>query len=140
MRPSRASHFRAGIVVAIWALARAANLVTPGYAPLKRSLLTILTVAAISGWISRGERAASIAAEASDWVRTTDGWEVRQVVEPYEPWAPPPVHPAVIAGLQLGASLFFLVAFPPKVRVLPSATGMLPVGGGYTAKRTYRVA
>jgi hypothetical protein len=85
---------------------------------LKRSLLTILTVAAISGWIARGERAASIA-QASDWVRTADGWEVRLVVEPHEPSAPPPVHPAVIAGLQLGASLFFLVAFPPRVRVLP---------------------
>ncbi|MBA3483674.1 MAG: hypothetical protein H0T51_17840 [Pirellulales bacterium] len=85
---------------------------------MKRSLLTILTVAAISGWISRGERAASVA-EASDWVRTADGWEVRQMVEPYEPSVPPPVHPAVIAGLQLGASLFFLVAFPARVRVLP---------------------
>jgi hypothetical protein len=85
---------------------------------LKRSLLTILIVAAISGWISHGERAASVA-EASDWVRTADGWEVRQMVEPYEPSTPPPVHPAVIAGLQLGASLFFLVAFPPRVRVLP---------------------
>jgi hypothetical protein len=106
---------------------------------LKRSLLTILTVAAISGWISRGERAASVA-EASDWVRTADGWEVRQVVEPYEPSAPPPVHPAVIAGLQLGASLFFLVAFPTRVRVLSGATGILPVGGGYTAKQIHRVA
>jgi hypothetical protein len=106
---------------------------------LKRSLLTILTVAAISGWISHGERAASVA-EASDWVRTADGWEVRQMVEPYEPSSPPPVHPAVIAGLQLGASLFFLLAFPARVRVLPSATGILPVGGGYTAKQVHRVA
>jgi hypothetical protein len=87
---------------------------------LKRSLLTILTVAAISGWIARGERAASIA-QASDWVRTADGWEVRLVVEPHEPSTPPPVHPAVIAGLQLGASLFFLIAFPARVRVLPTS-------------------
>ena len=85
---------------------------------MKRSLLTILTVAAISGWISRGERAASVA-EASDWVRTADGWEVRAVIEPYEPSVPPPVHPAVIAGLQLGASLFFLLAFHARGRVLP---------------------
>ena len=106
---------------------------------MKRSLFTILTVAAISGWISRGERAASIA-EASDWVRTADGWEVRAVIEPYEPSAPPPVHPAVVAGLQLGASLFFLVAFPARVRVLSGATGILPVGGGYTASQVHRVA
>ena len=106
---------------------------------MKRSLLTILTVAAISGWISRGERAASVA-EAGDWVRTADGWEVRAVIEPYEPSVPPPVHPAVIAGLQLGASLFFLVAFPARVRVLSGATGILPVGGGYTAKQVHRVA
>jgi hypothetical protein len=106
---------------------------------LKRSLLTILTVAAISGWISRGERAASVA-EASDWVRTADGWEVRAVIEPHEPSVPPPVHPAVIAGLQLGASLFFLIAFPARVRVLSGATGILPVGGGYTAKQVHRVA
>jgi hypothetical protein len=84
---------------------------------VKRSLLTFMAVAAISGWIARGERAALVA-NASDWVRTADGWQVRQVLEPREPSAPPPVHPAVIAGLQLGASLFFLMAFPTRVRVV----------------------
>lgn len=86
---------------------------------MKRSLLTFLIVVAISGWISRGERAAGLAAEASDWVRTADGWESRQAIEPYEPSSPPAVHPAVIAGLQLGASLFFLVAFPARLTVQP---------------------
>ena len=107
---------------------------------MRHSLLTLLIVAAISGWISRGERAAGLSGQAIDWVRTTDGWESRTAVEPYELSAPPAVHPAVVAALQLGASLFFLVAFPARVRVLSGATGILPVGGGYTAKQSHRVA
>ncbi|BBO36447.1 hypothetical protein [Lacipirellula parvula] len=84
---------------------------------MKRSLLTILLVAAISGWISAGERAAG-RSPGGDWVRTRDGWESRFVVEPHETTALPTIHPGVIAGLQLGASLFFLLAFPSQFREL----------------------
>jgi hypothetical protein len=80
--------------------------------------LTLLIVAAISGWISRGEHAAGLSGGPTDWVRTADGWESRTAVEPYEVSAPPAVHPAVIAAFQLGASLFFLVAFPARVTAL----------------------
>ena len=86
---------------------------------MRRSLLTILLVAAISGWISYGERAAGLATEAKNWVRTADGWESRQVLAAYEPSTPPAVHPVVIAAFQLGASLFFLAAFPARVTVRP---------------------
>jgi hypothetical protein len=86
-----------------------------GNAALSRSILTILIVAAISGWISYGERWAGDAALGADWIRTADGWESRQVLQPFEYSAPPAVHPAVIAALQLLASAFFLAAFPARV-------------------------
>ena len=84
---------------------------------MRRSLLTILIVAAIAGWISAGERAVGRPA-GSDWVRTNDGWESRLVVETREESAPPAIHPGVIAALQLGVSLLFLLAFPSRVREL----------------------
>jgi hypothetical protein len=82
---------------------------------LSRSILIILIVAAISGWISSGEHSASDAAYAGDWVRTADGWESRDVLEPYEAPSPPAIHPVVIAAFQLLASLFVLAAFPARV-------------------------
>jgi hypothetical protein len=82
---------------------------------LSRSILIILIVAAISSWISSGERSASDAAYAGDWVRTADGWEPRDVLESYEAPSPPAVHPVVIAAFQLLASLFVLAAFPARV-------------------------
>lgn len=82
-----------------------------------RSLATIMIVAAISGWISAGERAVG-RSTAGDWIRTSDGWESRVVVQPHQPFVLPPLHPGVVAGLQLGVSLFFLLAFPSRVREL----------------------
>ena len=80
---------------------------------MRRSLFTIAMVAAISGWISWGEHA--VGRPGDDWVRTADGWQSRRVLEA-EPSAPPTeVHPAVVAGLQLGMSLFCLIAFPSRV-------------------------
>jgi hypothetical protein len=98
---------------------------TSGFTALFRSLVTILLVSAISGWISSGERSAGQAAHATDWVRTVDGWESRRVVEAYERSAPLAVHPAVIAGFQLLASLLFLAAFPASVKHQPA-----PIPGG----------
>jgi hypothetical protein len=85
---------------------------------LSRNILVILIVAAISSWIASGEHSAGDTAYAGDWVRTADGWETRDVIEPYEAPAPPAVHPVVIAGFQLLASLFFLAAFPPRVTLV----------------------
>lgn len=85
-----------------------------------RSLLTILIVAAISGWISAGERAVeNPSTEAGRWIRTADGWEPRLVLEPQNP-APtlPAIHPGLVATLQVGVSLFFLLACPSRVRRL----------------------
>jgi hypothetical protein len=82
-----------------------------------RSLLTIMIVAAISGWISAGERAVG-RSTGNDWVRTADGWEPRIVLEPREPLTPPPIHPGIIAALQVSVSLMFLMAFPSRVREL----------------------
>jgi hypothetical protein len=84
---------------------------------MRRSLLTILIVAAIAGWISAGERAAGRPA-GSDWVRTNDGWESRIVLQPREESTTPTIHPGILAALQLGVSLLFLLAFPSRVREL----------------------
>jgi hypothetical protein len=89
---------------------------------LSRNVLVILVVAAISGWINGSEHARSDV-YATQWVRTVDGWESRAVVEPYDPPRPPAIHPFVIAGLQLLASLFFLAAFPARVSVVRQSAG-----------------
>lgn len=83
-----------------------------------RSLLTILIVAAIAGWISAGERAVGLVPAGSDWVRTSDGWESRLVLEPREESSAPTIHPGLIAAMQLGVSVLFLLAFPSRVREL----------------------
>ena len=95
-----------------------------------RTIATILVVAAISGWISRGEQAVGVSPYPTDWIRTADGWESRSVVQPQHRMAPPPpLHPVVIAGFQLLASLLFLAAFPASVRSLaPVAARNLPRG------------
>ena len=97
----------------------------PELLALRRSLLTILIVAALSAWISHGERAAGVS-PGNEWVRTADGWESRRALELPEPSTPPPVHPAVIAAFQLGASLFFLLAFPTLAVVRPNAAPAVP--------------
>ena len=84
---------------------------------MRRSLLTILIVAAIAGWISEGERAVG-RPSGGDWVRTSDGWESRLAIEPREESSAPTIHPGVIAAMQLGVSVLFLLAFPSRVREL----------------------
>lgn len=84
---------------------------------MHRSLLTILIVAAISGWISAGERAIG-QPSAGEWVRTADGWEPREAVEPQEEFDAPPIHPGVLAAMQVGVSVMFLLAFPSRAREL----------------------
>ena len=84
---------------------------------MRRSLLTILIVAAIAGWISAGERAVGRTA-GSDWVRTADGWESRVVLEPQAESTAPTIHPGLLAALQLGVSVLFLLACPSRVREL----------------------
>jgi hypothetical protein len=87
---------------------------------VRRSLIVILSVAALSGWIGRCERAAGIAARSgSDWLRTVDGWEHRRTIEASGPAAPLELHPATVAAFQLVASLLVLVAFPERVKPAP---------------------
>lgn len=84
---------------------------------MRRSLLTILIVAAISGWISRGERAAGLSADRTMWIRTADGWEPRRALADDAPATRAVPHPAIVATFQLVASLYFLGAFPARVAV-----------------------
>lgn len=91
---------------------------------MRRSVFTIVSVAALSAWIARAERAVgvtshdprSIAAEADDWVRTAQGWQRRSALNASSSATPLPIHPALVAGFQIGFSLLVLVAFPVERR------------------------
>jgi hypothetical protein len=78
-----------------------------------RSLFIIAVVAAIATGLSRLEHAHSqISTISPAWVRTVDGWEPSSVLTTPSPAPSPVVHPALVAGFQLGASVFVLLAFP----------------------------
>ena len=91
---------------------------------MRRSLLVILIVAALSAWISQLERAPGATGRQSDWVRTADGWESRQVLELHGAAPAFNLHPGLVAAFQLGASILFLAAFPG--RALPAAAPVEP--------------
>jgi hypothetical protein len=85
-----------------------------------RSLCVIALVAAISGVISHLEHAQAQRHSHLAWVRTVDGWEPSTVLSTQSPAvSDPSLHPFLVAGFQLGASVFVLLAFPysrPKSR------------------------
>ena len=82
-----------------------------------RSLSIIAVVAAISAVIGGLEHAQADRGVVVDWVRTVDGWEHAAVLDPaLQPASPPALHPFLVAGFMLGASLFVLVAFPSNSR------------------------
>ncbi len=87
-----------------------------------RSVLTILFVVALSVGIAhmrdaQGERVGAVADQRIAWVRTVDGWEPSSVltIGPPPP-GPPAVHPVLVATLQIGLSVFALLALPPAVQ------------------------
>ena len=87
--------------------------------PLLRPLVTIVAVALLSGLLSHWHQAQGqreVAAARSDgttWIRTIDGWEQSIVLEaPAEPPAIPALHPLLVAGFFVSASLLALLAFP----------------------------
>jgi hypothetical protein len=86
---------------------------------LLRPLVTIAAVALLSGLLSQWQLAQGqkeVVAGRSDgttWVRTVDGWERSSVLQPQpEPATPPALHPLLVAGFFLSASLLALLAFP----------------------------
>jgi hypothetical protein len=82
-----------------------------------RSLLIVLTVAAIAGVISHFESARAerqLAAQPLAWIRTADGWEHSSVLTAASASPPPALHPFLVASFQAGASLFALLAFPSR--------------------------
>jgi hypothetical protein len=80
---------------------------------VRRSILVIITVASLSYWIARVERAAGQSYRTADWIRTADGWESRAVLAP-RPAPLPAIHPGLVAAFELTASLLVLVAFPGR--------------------------
>ncbi|MDZ4659118.1 MAG: hypothetical protein SH868_16215 [Bythopirellula sp.] len=83
-----------------------------------RSLFVITTVAALSGLLSHLESAQAERHTNAAWVRTVDGWEPSTVLTSNSlSEGSPALHPLLVAGFQLGASVFVLLAFPyPKSR------------------------
>ena len=83
-----------------------------------RSLFIIAIVAAISGLLShlesaQAERQPQTHSESAAWVRTVDGWEPSTVLTSHSMIeGSPALHPLLVAGFQLGASVFVLLAFP----------------------------
>lgn len=75
----------------------------------------MFAVAALCGLINRWERVPAAFAEPTDWVRTVDGWESRQVLVRGTPPVSRQVHPGLVAVFQLGASALALAAFPARV-------------------------
>jgi hypothetical protein len=90
---------------------------------VRKSLLIVLAVAALSTWIARLERAPRVAKAAapatvhspSDWVRTVDGWERRSALMAGPPVVPVSLHPGLLAAFQIGASVLALALFPGRV-------------------------
>jgi len=85
---------------------------------LIRALFTIAAIALISAGIahlrdSTVHQSAFAESQELTWVRTVDGWEPSSVLTAGPPpEGAPSVHPALIATLQLGLSLFALLALP----------------------------
>jgi hypothetical protein len=107
---------------------------SPETSALLRCLAVVASVALLSGLLNhfqlaqgqfqlaRGqEELASVQSASPDWVRTVDGWEPIIALESDPDAATPPVlHPLLVAGFQVTASLLALLAFP-AVRTLAGA-------------------
>jgi hypothetical protein len=90
---------------------------------LRRSVFIILAVAVLSAWINHCERAIGLSAPSgashstrppTEWIRTADGWEPRAELDALPRTRGGRLHPALVAGFQLGASVFVLLAFPGR--------------------------
>jgi len=85
---------------------------------LFRACLTIVAVAALSACLvelrdAQGQRSMTADATRTTWVRTVDGWEPSTVLKlGPRPRGTPSLHPVLVASLQLGLSLFALLALP----------------------------
>lgn len=88
-----------------------------------RSCLTIVAVAVLSACLAhlrdaQGEGSDNGEIQKIAWVRTVDGWEPSSVLTLGPPPAgPPTLHPGLVAALQLGISLFALLALPAAAEV-----------------------
>lgn len=92
--------------------------------PLLRAFLTIVVVAALSACLvhlrdAQGQRSQAADVQQTAWVRTVDGWEPSRILK-LQPRSQgtPALHPALVATLQLGISLFGLLALPTTNRAL----------------------
>jgi len=90
---------------------------------LLRACFTIVAVAVLSAGLAQlrdvqgQQQPAAADVTQIAWVRTVDGWEPSAVLHlESRPQGTPPVHPALVASLQLGVSLFALLALPTATR------------------------
>lgn len=89
---------------------------------MRRAILTILLVAGLAALIACLENAGG-RESPDDWLRTVDGWQRRQVVElpPREPQTQ--LHPSLVAGFQLSASILALAMFPSRATTIRPPMG-----------------
>lgn len=88
-----------------------------------RACITIVAVALLSASFAhlrdaQGQRFASATTDQVMWVRTIDGWEpsTALTISPLPP-GPPKLDPLLVALLQVGLSMFALLALPTATRV-----------------------
>ncbi|MCH2113529.1 MAG: hypothetical protein MK171_01270 [Pirellulales bacterium] len=63
--------------------------------------------------VAQGQRSTLLGHSRTSWVRTSDGWEPSDFLWlESRPFVRPALHPLLVAGFQLSASLFALIAFP----------------------------
>lgn len=83
-----------------------------------RACFIVVAVAVLSASVAHLRDAQGEGTQANNrppirWVRTVDGWEPASVLTPSAPPpGPPTLHPVVVATLQVGVSVFALLALP----------------------------
>jgi len=103
---------------------------------LIRCLIRVIAVVAISSCIAHVEPARGERPAASDWVRTTDGWEPSIVLALRQQTAGAPgLHPVLVASFQLIASLLFLLAYPPACTLVAKGQARSASSRGTVAAR-----
>ena len=83
-----------------------------GLLPLRTLLAFLIVGCGCCLWCGALQLCA-VEPDASNWVRTVDGWETTKGWFD-RPRLPPALHPFVVAAAQLMGSLFSLLAFSPR--------------------------
>lgn len=76
-----------------------------------RGIGILLFVVTVSGVLARFESTSAQPVTPVEWVRTVDGWEPTGVLSAPDQSSGAVLHPLLVGGFQLAASVMALVAF-----------------------------